>query len=47
MSKKKDDISEVEIQTTFNEYSIEELNDEDTIIENISEEVVEDANENN
>lgn len=42
-------MDELDFQKTFNEDSIEELNDEETIIENIfeSEEVVEDGNENN
>lgn len=50
MGKKKENIEnvEVEIQDTFNIDSIEELNDEDVIIENIEEsEVEDDGNQNN
>ena len=39
MTKKKEEVVEVvednELQTTFNEDSIEQLNDEDTIVENV------------
>ena len=39
MTKKKEEVVEVvednELQTTFNEDGIEQLNDEDTIVENV------------
>lgn len=48
--KNEENISEVDVQTIFNEDSIEDLNDSDTIIENIEEsekEVESDEHENN
>lgn len=41
MTKKKENIENLEIQNLFNNDSLEELNDEDVVIENIEESEVE------